>query len=91
MSLLPLNHDLEEAKMQNEYFAEMLMKRPQVITGPNNEGLEQLAVILGTISSKKQSSPETLEILSVVLSEISNNGNINTKFQEICTAKLTEE
>ena len=50
---MPLHHDLEEAKIQNEYFAEMLMKRPQVITGPNNEGLEQLAIILGTISSKK--------------------------------------
>ena len=33
LSLLPLHHDLEEAKMQNEMFAEMLVKRPTVVMG----------------------------------------------------------
>lgn len=55
LSLLPLHHDLEEAKIQNEFLAEMLMKRPQVIMGANYEGLEQFVVILGTICTKKQS------------------------------------
>ena len=33
LSLLPLHHDLEEAKIQNELLAEMLIKRPQVVFG----------------------------------------------------------
>ena len=53
ISLLPLNHDLEEAKIQNEYLAEMLMKRPMVVMGQNYEGLEHLVTILGVISAKK--------------------------------------
>lgn len=91
LSLLPLNHDLEEAKIQNEYFAEMLMKRPAAIMGQNYEGLEQAVTILGTITHKKQSSQETLDTLSVALSEISANPEISAQFQEICLAKLTEE
>ena len=91
ISLLPLNNDLEEAKIQNEYLAAMLMKRPMLVMGQNHEGLEHLVTILGAISSKKQSSPETLDALSVVISEISGNADINSKFQEICQAKLSEE
>lgn len=53
VSLLPLHHDLEEAQMQNEIFAEILITRPAMVLGANNEGLEQLAVILGTICTKK--------------------------------------
>lgn len=70
ISLLPLHHDMEEAKIQNEFFAEMLIKKPMLIMGQNNEGLEQLVNILGTITTKKQSSQETLDTLSYVISEI---------------------
>ena len=51
--MLPLNNDLEEAKIQNEYLAAMLMKRPMLVMGQNHEGLEHLVTILGAISSKK--------------------------------------
>ena len=53
VSLLPLTHDLEEAKGQNEFLAELLIKRPAVVLGANNEGLEHFVVILAAISTKK--------------------------------------
>lgn len=91
VSLLPLTHDLEEAKMQNEFLAEMVMKRPAAVLGANNEGLEHFVVILAAICSKKQSSQDTLDTLSVVISEMSANPEIGGRFQEICQAKLSEE
>ena len=46
---------------------------------------------MGTICTKKQSSQDTLDTLSVVISEMSANAEIGAKFQEVCQAKLTEE
>lgn len=88
--LLPLNHDLEEAKLQNEFLAELLFKKHQLILGANNEGLEHLVTILGTICTSKQSSEDTLDCYKVLISEFSG-GKLGEAFTELCKVKLTEE
>jgi hypothetical protein len=40
MNCLPLTHDMEEAKIQNEFLAECMLRSPQVILGDNAERLE---------------------------------------------------
>ena len=56
LSLMPLTHDFEEAKIMNEFLADCLLKAPQEILGANNERIEQIVMILGEISVKKQSN-----------------------------------
>lgn len=62
---------MEEAKIQNQFFAESILKAPAAIYGPNYERLEQVVTILGEICWKKQSEDETLEMLSVVIANVS--------------------
>jgi hypothetical protein len=81
--LLPLKHDLEEAKINNEFLAEMLFKRHQVILGANNERLEHMVQVLGEICTPKQSNEDTLDSLKVLIAEFSN-GNLREAFTELC-------
>jgi len=70
---MPLTHDLEEAKMQNEILADGMLKAPQVLLGEDYGRLEAIVVILGVICQKKQSSPETLDKLAVIIANLSQN------------------
>jgi len=88
---LPLTHDMEEAKVQNEFLAENLLKNPQGMLGASGERLEQVVVILGEICWKKQSDDETLEMLSVVIANLSQDAAAGASFQALCEAKLSEE
>jgi len=82
---------MEEAQTQNAFLATAVLKNPTFILGAQYERLERLVVILGEICSKKQSSPETLEKLSVIVANISQDANLGAQFQALCTSKLNEE
>jgi len=69
---MPLTDDMEEAKFVNEFVTFGLLKSPETFIGANNERLEHIVTILGTISAKKQSNEITLERLAVFISNISN-------------------
>lgn len=91
MSLLPLTHDMEEAKIQNEFLANSMLKSSQTILGENNERLEQFVMILGEICQRKQSDPGTLDKLSVVIADLTqSNGLVSNQFQALCQSKLAE-
>jgi hypothetical protein len=82
---------MEEAKVQNMFLAESLLKSPMNILGANGERLEQVVVILGEICWKKQSDEETIEMFSVVIANISQDATAGASFQALCEAKLSEE
>lgn len=91
LAQLPLTHDMEEAHTQNAFLATAVLKNPNFILGAQYERLERFVVILGEICTKKQSQPETLEKLSVVIANISQDANLGAQFQTLCTSKLNEE
>ena len=62
---------MEEAKVQNEFLADSMLKAPSVILGANMERLEKLVLILGEICHKKQSDEGTLDKLAVVVANMS--------------------
>ena len=76
LNLLPLTHDMEEAKIQSQFLAEAIMKNPAFILGDSYERLERFVIILGEICCKKQSEPETLDMLSVIIANISQDANL---------------
>jgi len=80
LNLLPLTHDMEEAKVQNTFLADSVLKNPTFILGAQYERLEQFVVILGEICSKKQSDPATMEKLSVIIANISQDANLGGQF-----------
>jgi hypothetical protein len=78
VSNLPLTHDMEEAKVQNEFLAETMIKAPSVILrlddpAQSMQRLEKLVMILGEICYKKQSEEETLDKMAVVIANLSQN------------------
>ena len=88
---LPLTHDMEEAHIQNEYLAQAVLKSPNYILGQQYERLEQFVVILGEICCKKQYEPDTLDMLSVIVANISQEANLAMQFKTLCENKLNEE
>jgi len=91
LNLLPLTHDMEEAKIQSQFLAEALMKSPAFILGDQYERLERVVMIFGEICCKKQSEPETLDMLSVIIANISQDANLAGQFKTLCESKLNEE
>ena len=87
---MPLTHDLEEAKIQNELLSISLIKAPQTILGASLERLPQIVKILGEVCQKKQSEPETLEKLSVAIANLSQDGASAEQFKNLCMG-LSEE
>lgn len=80
LSLLPLTHDMEEAKIQNEFLSEQMLKNPTYIVGQQFERLEKFVCILGEICTKKQSDPATLDKLSVIIANMSQDANLSGQF-----------
>ena len=75
---LPLTHDMEEAKVQNEFLADTMLKAPGLILedqSGNLQGarLEKLVMILGEVCHKKQSDEGTIDKLAVVIANMSQN------------------
>jgi len=91
MGLLPLTHDLEEAKIQNDFLADLLLKSAQQVVGAALERLPQLVTVLGEACQKKQSEPETLEKLSVVVANLSQDAAVAEQFKALCQSQLSEE
>ena len=46
---------------------------------------------MGEICCKKQSDPDTLDMLSVIVANISQDGNLAGQFKTLCENKLNEE
>jgi len=65
--------------------ANSILKSPIFILGAQYERLEKFVVILGEICTKKQSEPDTLEKLSVIIANISQDANLGGQFQTLCS------
>ena len=91
MNNLPLTHDMDEAKTQNKFLCEAVLRNPPAILGGANERLEQFVVILGDVCNKKQADQLTLEMLSVIIANISQDANLADNFKVLCESKLKEE
>lgn len=75
---LPLTHDMEEAKVQNEFLADTMLRAPGMILEDSSGNLqmarlEKLVVVLGEACYKKQSDDATLDKLAVVIANLSQN------------------
>ena len=82
---------MEEAKIQNQFLAESILKAGQMILGPNMERLPQIVKVFGEICQKKQSDAETLEALSVIIANMSQDAAIAEQFKSLCDSQLNEE
>ena len=87
---MPLTHDLEEAKIQNELLAVALLKNPVAILGQEKERLGQVVKILGEVCQKKQSEEHTLQKFSVAIANMSQDPAIQASFAQM-SSQLDEE
>jgi hypothetical protein len=81
MQSMPLTDDMEEAHGCNEFLAETVLKTPQAIFGADNSRFEKFVMILGGICNKKQSEERTLNMLAVIIGNLSNDANLGQMFQ----------
>jgi len=68
-----------------------VLTNPALVLGTSYERLEQFVMILGEICCKKQSELETLEMLSVIVANMSQDANLAGQFKTLCESKLSEE
>ena len=68
-----------------------MLTNPALVLGTSYERLEQFVMILGEICCKKQSELETLEMLSVIVANMSQDANLAGQFKTLCESKLSEE
>ena len=89
LTLLPIKHDVEEAKIQNEILAEMLTEHPQVIIGEQYQRFEQVVVILGEILDKKYITEQTGVKLATFIKNAAADPNLGAHFKVIYENKLS--
>ena len=53
LSLLPINHDMEEGYQQYDILAEMFQADPAYIMGPDNRNLQQVIKIFADVLDAK--------------------------------------
>jgi len=49
LTLIPLNHDLTEAKFVNDFLADAVLGQPQMVLGKEYENTKQFVTLLGEI------------------------------------------
>lgn len=91
LNLLPIKHDVEEAKIQNEILSSLLNDAPLVLLGDQYQRLEQVVVILGEVLDKKFVEIETGVKLATFLKQLATDANLGLHFKTIYDNKLTPE
>jgi len=91
LNLLPLKHDVEEAKIQNEILADLLLEHPQALIGDQYQRFEQLVVILGEILDKKYITEQTGVKLAGFIKQATADPNLGSHFKVIYENKLSQE
>lgn len=69
LAQLPLKNDLTEAKECNEFLAEVIEFKPEMVIGPNGEYMDNLINLLKKTMKKDYMKPETIEKFKKFLKE----------------------
>lgn len=91
LGLLPIKDDIDEAKVQNELLAQILIENPTLVLGESNQRFEQVVILLSTITNEKYVTPETGAKLATVIKGMSTHSTFSQQFQTIYTNKLVEK
>jgi hypothetical protein len=59
LNLLPIKHDVEESKIQNEILTTLLLENGALVLGENYANFERVVLILSEILQKKYLKDET--------------------------------
>mmetsp|Transcript_34392 Transcript_34392/g.39776 ORF Transcript_34392/g.39776 Transcript_34392/m.39776 type:complete len:140 (-) Transcript_34392:58-477(-) len=60
LSHLPIKNDLTEAKEANEFLADVLTEKPEMVVGPNGEYMSNFIALLKQNMKKDYMKPETI-------------------------------
>lgn len=59
VGLLPIKNDVDEAKVQNEFLAQILTENPTLVLGEQYQRFEQIVLLLSEITNEKYVNQET--------------------------------
>lgn len=59
VGLLPIKNDVDEAKVQNEFLAQILTENPTLVLGEQYQRFEQIVLLLSEITNEKYVTQET--------------------------------
>lgn len=91
LGLLPIKADVEEAKLQNEFLAQLLIENPAVVLGQDYQRFEQVVILLSDIANKKYLNDETAPKIATIIQNMAADGTFGPRFQLIYQNKLTVE
>lgn len=89
LGLLPIKNDVDEAKLQNDLLADLLVGNPTAVLGEQYQRFEQIVILLSDITQKKYVSDETGIKLTNIIKGMANDATFSAQFNTVCTNKLT--
>ena len=91
LGLLPIKHDIEESKLQNEILASLLQDSPLLILGEQYQHFELVVLILSEVMQKKYLNEETGVKLARIVQHLAQDAVMGPHFKAIFENKLTVE
>lgn len=91
LGLLPIKNDVEEAKLQYEFLAQILQENPLLVLGEQYQNFERIVILLADITQKKYVSDETGVKLAGIIQNMSKDPTFGPQFQLIYQNKLTAD
>lgn len=91
IGLLPIKNDVDEAKVQNEFLAQILTENPTLVIGEQYQRFEQIVILLSEITNEKYVTPETGHKLATILKNMASNPTFSEQFWTIVNNKLVEK
>lgn len=82
LTLIPLNHDLTEAKFVNDFLADAVLGQPQMVLGKEYENTKQFVTLLGEIWRRDCMEQKTMEKFGKFLKKLSEDETLKIVMTE---------
>lgn len=80
---MPLKHDLTEAKECNEFLANVLMEKPEMVCGSNGENTKNLLLMLADTLRRDCMEEGTIKKFGKFIKDLQNNEHLASTLTEV--------
>lgn len=91
VGLLPIKNDIDEAKVQNDFLADILVSNPTLVLGEQYQRFEQIVILLSEITNEKYVTEETGKKLATIIKNMASHETFSQQFWTIVNNKLVEK
>ena len=83
LTLLPIKHDIDEAKQQNEFLSQLLVSSPLVVLGDQYQRFDLVIGLMGEVINKKFVNEETGVRLANFVKQVAGDATMGPRFRTV--------